>query len=835
MTTPSTAELALLNTRPQSTKLYLSVYQPETVFFARVTGSVSKGDTTIPIYSVGGDPNLVEPEMFTMLVGTSGGDDDKGRIRVRTASNTQITVPINSHIDWQPFDYLTIIRYVEINPVYQRIIQDPSDAMNTLWYKFSDVAYTNQNSVLGTFICMGGHFAGFMEGSQCNVFYSASGTFNLKNEAMTYDWFFQGATVTGSSSQTPGNISYTTPGQYMTRLTVTTAGGASDTSYRFISVYQRPEDGVNNPILKWNLTNLSGRRENGGYSASIRVWGSATESRIKDNALVVIYADDRYGDTKQSIGGNSCGRSNIVFSGYILAGTVQYNYKEGFVDFDIGSPTEVMTKMDAFAIDVTSSTDPAGQAATDENYPSGWTLLLDMDCRRAIYHYLRWHSTVLFCNDFDVTHFGTDQAIEHFTSDRTSLYDAVNTLMQGTLLGEVVSDRQGRIYAEVATYATNNASGSFVTCMQLTKPLWMGEPVIDEKHIAGTSFIEMGGVHYDGPTAGTYLPLMACAPGNEPGLRGKMEQQQGLALTDQSQLNTLVGNIYAWKNSRYPNIDYRLVGNYRNLDIAPQELVSVTMDRIDTPRGLVFNQKPFAVRGMSWTYDSENELLLPILSVAEITQGFDGDTITIPPLPPVGPDNPPGPGFGQPPIVVPPIPGPAPVAGGTIPYMTLQYERMTVSSPDGATPFVIDAGCTRTNTNVFTGQKFLSMGTYILDVAVRAVSGTGSAAFSIEAYYGPCRGYTYRNAVQNADGYVTHAGAMAAADGTAEFTAVIPIHIGVGGVQGLNQSFSSIAIKIISTGVGAPPVTVTASASLAIFALSTSGLGCSQCPPPEGG
>jgi hypothetical protein len=50
---------------------------------------------------------------------------------------------------------------VEINPVYQRIIQDPSDPMQTLWYKYSDVAYSNQNSVLGSFICMGGHYAGF--------------------------------------------------------------------------------------------------------------------------------------------------------------------------------------------------------------------------------------------------------------------------------------------------------------------------------------------------------------------------------------------------------------------------------------------------------------------------------------------------------------------------------------------------------------------------------------------------------------------------------------------------------------------------------------------------
>jgi hypothetical protein len=681
MTVPTTAQLNLLNSHPQMTKLYLSIYQPETVMSFQITGSAAKGDTTLNGNTLSGSYLLVESEVFTALVGTTAGGDDKGRIRVRSATANTVVVPINSHINWANGDYITILRYVEINPVYQRIIQDPSDPMNTLWYKYSDIAYSNQNSVLGSFICMGGHYAGFLDGGQCNVYYSASGTYNLKSEAMIFDWFFQGADTTGSAVHTPGYISYSTPGHYMTKLTVTTSGSASDISYRFISIYDRPEAGATNPIVEWELIDMSGNRDAGGYTASIRVRGTAYENVVRDGALVIIHAEDWYTrDTKQSIGGNALNRSSIFFSGYIMNGTIQYNYQDGYVEFEVASPTEVMKSMEGFAIDVTSSTDPAGQSASDPNYPSGWVLLLDMDGRRAIYHYLRWHSTVLYCTDFDVNYFGTDIAIEHFTSDRTSIYDAINTLMQSTYIGEIVADRQGRIFAEVTVQGTNNASGSFAISMEIEKRHWIETPMIEERQIQEMSFLEMGGILYNGPSAGTFSAFLSCAPGNEPALRGKIEQAQGLALSSQSQLNTLVGNVFAYKNSRYPNIDFRLAGNYRNLDIAPQELVSISVAQSDTPRGIVFDRKPFAIRNMSWMFDHTNELILPSIGVAEVTQGFAGDTIVIPDVPPTEGDA--GGGFYIPPIIVPPLPMPTiPIYLSTPRMMILHPAQVLTAAP----------------------------------------------------------------------------------------------------------------------------------------------------------
>ena len=128
-----------------------------------------------------------------------------------------------------------------------RVSPNPDE---TTWYKDYDITYTNQNDILGSFVCMGSHYAGFLDAGACYVYYSASGTYNLVGDSLSYDWWFEGATVTGSSSHTPGFITYDTPGHYTTRLTVTTSTGSYDLGYRHISIYDRPENGTNNPMLR---------------------------------------------------------------------------------------------------------------------------------------------------------------------------------------------------------------------------------------------------------------------------------------------------------------------------------------------------------------------------------------------------------------------------------------------------------------------------------------------------------------------------------------------------------------------------------------------------------
>ena len=594
---PSASELTLLRTRPQQTKLWLSIYEPPVVLACSVATSHGRDVSYIDYDTVtAGSYTSVEGGM-TMYIGTTPGGDEIGKLRVRGADASQIHVAENSDIDWTAGYYLTIVRFWEINAVFPRIIQDPADETNTIWYKDYDVAYTNQNDVLGTLICMGSHYAGFLATGSCGIYYTASGSYNVAGDTVTYNWWFQGATVTGSSAFTPGWIQYDTPGHYTTKLLITTPTGTYDRSYRHISIYDRPEEGTNTPLLNWNLKSLSGSRDSGGYTAKIAVYENF--SSVKDGALCVIFADDYYGTTKYSMG-NAENRGSIVFVGYIMDGSITVDYDNSALEFTIGSPTAIMKQVESFAIGVNSSASPALEPSINPNIPSGWATVKNMTVLKAIYHYLKWHSSVLKTNDFQFI--GTDKNIQYFDADRESIYSAVQTLLDGAIVGEIVCDRSGKIWAEESVSATNNAATSFPINMSLENFDWMGTARIIESHNKKVSYLEMGGIYYPGPGYES-TPLLACAPGVTPAYRGSVERISGLALLSQAGLNNKVGNVFAWKNSRYPSVQLALSGNYRNLDIAPIELVQLTVNSSDNIRGISWDRKAFALRNMDFKYN----------------------------------------------------------------------------------------------------------------------------------------------------------------------------------------------------------------------------------------
>lgn len=640
-------ELSLLETRPHRTKLWLSIYEPETVFACQVNdASISREARIITYDNVSSGSYLNVENGMVMYVGTSQGDDDKGRIRIKSADASEIEVAENSHINWADNDYLTVVSFFEITAIYPRIIQDPSDPTEVIFYKDYDIAYSDQNTVLGSFVNMGGHFAGFLDpaSGETDAYYSSSGTSYVGSTgvSLSYDWHFQGGDPTGSHVHTPGFITYDTPGHYTTSLTVSGSNGALDTSYRHVSIYDRPGEGNNPPVLSWELDTLRGEREGGGYTGRIIIREDIPKETIKDGSLVVIFADDWYGNEKQSIG-IGLNRDSIVFAGYIIDGTISYDWREKSVEFEIGSPTEIMKHIEGFSVSVES-----------KGSPSTWFELKDMNVEKALYHYLRWHSTVLQSTDFEFP--DDDFKIQYFDSDRESLYSAVNTLMEGTLIGSVVSDRTGKIWSEIDTSALDTPSDYKETSeLVLDNDNWRGTPIIEESQTGIVSYLEMGGIAYSGPPGHTSTALLSEAPGSAPNYRGRVERHQGLALDSQSQLNTLCGNVFAHKNARYPLSTYNLAGNYRNWDIAPQKLVPVTIEADDTPRRITFDEKPFTLEEMEFEYDPEQEVLLPSISLTEITSGDVADGITIPVEPPTaGGDT--GGGYSVSPLQIPPFP-----------------------------------------------------------------------------------------------------------------------------------------------------------------------------------
>jgi hypothetical protein len=162
--------------------------------------------------------------------------------------------------------------------------------------------------------------------------------------------------------------------------------------------------------------------------------------------------------------------------------------------------------------------------------------------------------------------------------------------------------------------------------------------------------LEVGGVSYDGPATGIFNTYMSEAPGHTHTNRGNVERLEGMTLIDQVQLNDLTGDLFAYKNAKYI-ITQNMIGNYRNIDIAPKEICKLNIGIDDTVRRIQFTNKPFHPVSMGWNWSSEKAFLYPNIVFNEVTNGIGGateqipaETVDVPTTPPI-----------TPPITIPPI------------------------------------------------------------------------------------------------------------------------------------------------------------------------------------
>lgn len=629
----SSSQLEILRTQPQQATLYMSIFEPQVIFTATINdASIGKGARTITFNNSSGSHLNIDPN-FLLLVGTTAGASDVGKIRIRSATSNQFVVSENSNINWQNGLKLTVLKYVRLDPIYPRIVQNPANESDSIFYKDYDIPYSNQNSVLGTYPCAGPHRALF-KGEQ--AWYSSTGTHSLLGDTLAFNWTFEGGIPSSSTSADPGYVTYNTPGHYVTRLQISGSSGGVDTTYRYVSVYDREDEGNSPPIVKWELSGLGGSRDEGGYKATFKVYETVP---IEENAVVVLFSDDWYGNTRVSLGGNYPNAEKIFFVGYIMEGSIHYNYQHSYVEFSVGSLSEIMKQSLGFSVSVESVASPAK-----------WYELLDMDCRRAIYHYLRWHTTALQVADFQFV--GDDRKIQFFDADRASMWDAIDNLMRNTLIGKSVADRQGKVWMEVDARAYQNPTGTFTPVMEITKRDWMNQPSIEENLSDQLSFIEYGGIAYSGVNTGTFSALLASAPGNAPSFRGRADVHEGLALLGQDQLNRLVGNVWANENADHPKINIDLGISARNLDIAPQETARIRVASTDTVRGISIDN-PYIPVSMDWKYNPVRQVLIPSVDFRVLVNGGAGESIVIPvSVPDAGFDT----GFSVPGLQIPPLP-----------------------------------------------------------------------------------------------------------------------------------------------------------------------------------
>ena len=630
----TTTQLSQLRARPHRTRLILSIFRPRTVFATQINQpSIAKSTRDITVTGLSGEA-LSTTSGMTVYIGTSQGTKDIGRIRLRSATSTVLTLAENS-IDWQNGWYLTVVRYFEPWGVFPRIILDSNN--NPIFHKDYDVTYDDQNENMDPVVCLGPNDAGFLNldeiaptGSH-RVWYTSSGSFDPTSGGTlsTFGWHFEGGTPTGSTAAHPGYVTYTGVGNFVTSLDITTAGGQTFTGRRHIRVMARPEnEGSEKSADAWGLGNLSGDRESGGYTGDIWIREPADPEDIVDGALVVIFSEDFEGGVSTKIGANAENRGYIFFVGYILDDSIAWNPETSVARFNIGGTGARMAELSTFA----TALDDKRSAETDT-----WTDHFNLTVDRALIHFLRYHSTVLAVADFSQTQ--DTLRLKGADLGRGNVFEVANSFVDAALGAQLVSDRQGKLWTEVrANYRPTGTSrqtdGHMQSVIEVTTQDWRSEITIDRRGDSELAYLEMSGVAWSGAATGTFDAFLSGAPGHAPDYFGSATRIGNLALAGQNQLNQLTGNAWASSAALFPTIAIPLAGDYRFLDIAPQHRVEMTLAATDTFRRITMTQKPFIPKAISYEWQPANQLLFMDMDVMEETNGGPGETIDIPVDPP---------------------------------------------------------------------------------------------------------------------------------------------------------------------------------------------------------
>lgn len=707
MTQITDAQLSRMRQRPHRTVAYLAIYDPSTVLAAKINmASISSGEREIDISILSGDAGEVESGM-TVYIGTIPNGRDKGRLRVISCDGSALTVAENA-VDWTDGWYLTVVRFFEPWPRFSRIVLDDDNV--PIFYKDYDIAYTNQNQYMSPVVNMGPNDAGFMTTGAYSVYYSSSGSFDPTDDGMPtgFAWVFEGGDPTGSHEPDPGWVNYTGAGQFTTRLIATTDSGKELAAHRHIMVYDRPDAGPNRPVTRWGIRSFDGDREDGGYTLTIFVREQVDFSRVHDGALVVLFTETWQGGERVSIGGNAENRSDILFSGYIESESIRRNPITSNLEFTVRSITGIMESLSTYSATLESKVN----AVT-------WNELRDMTVDKAVINFLRWQSTILEIADFHPT--GDTKRVQYMDFSRGNLKEAVSELYESTIAAQFVADRQGALWAEIDASLRSTGSRGLPAALLLTDQDWRSEISIERVDRDDLAYLEMGGIHYSGPTSGTFDAYLAGAPGDVAGYFGGVERTTGLVIAGQPQLNELVGLAYARANAEYADVTIPIAGDYRHIDIAPQERLLVTLDSGDTFRGIEWDEKPFIPQEINYDLFPESQSLMMTLGVREETHGPPGTKIEIPEDPPWDSGDLPDFDINFPPLIpLPPIGPPIEFpsgGGGTVYIVTTVYLARTnnfwdlypnwesVPYPGGVRHFKLDPSDPENTAYLLTGNS----------------------------------------------------------------------------------------------------------------------------------
>lgn len=612
-----------ISTTPQASKVYAYFDQGPVVFACQVNGLFSSHDKIYEFFYDGvsaGSYGAALPGM-TVLLGTTPGGHEAGLSFVRKAADaSKFYVGETSEIAWADNLYVTVLAEFAIWPEHL-VIKGESTV-----YMKHDVAYSNQHSVMKPVPILGADRVVKLEwvGEEQSavVSFDGSRSYVFGSTIASHAFSCAGAVMSGESTATP-TLTFSAAGRYLVAYTVTSAAGASSSTYRTVYVYEDAGNDAN--VKEISLGALTGDFDNGGWSFSVTVLGDA--AGIRERAKVILFGEEWYGGVSASFG-PVAGAENIIAVGWVDSESLTVNFEQGLATFDVQGTQ--------FWLQAVYSFIPFGIRRKDTQ---NWIQMSLLTVDKALWNLVMWRTTM--CNCVDVFLSGDSRAALELAAPSGSLWEQMKVVAYNSILASPCCDRYGRLFVETESVLLPAGARAGIPVVGEICSDDFETMDVERVITTPTSQVVLSGVSVSGKVGSA---LFSLSRGHIPMHYGQPKKVERLLLASQSQANELAGLLLEKDNVPYRFQINNLLINNRMVDVCPRQFVGLTLLAGENPRQIAFDGNvtvkliDLAFEDGEWkiSWNAEPETVAVLTANGDMPGTSDGTNPWTPPaLPPI--------------------------------------------------------------------------------------------------------------------------------------------------------------------------------------------------------
>lgn len=566
----NSTQQAQLRADGHKAKFYLSVAKPVTVLSCQVNNvAITRGATAIAVDN-GTAASLSAVKAGMTLAVTTATGVQWVRIVAVSLAGTSPTISGTITVDTNPIlwgDNQAIVVYSMYEPW---AIMPTFDAGTGISTKRGQT-FAGQTATPGPVARGGPHRVGFVDGS---LVFSLSGSGDVMTPGASissHAWATDIGSLSASNVANP-TLTINAPGEGWLYYTATDSNGKAHTAIRHVWAHDPDPESGDYPYTDFELTGLS-LSFSGGYRAQVKVSGVADFSTFLDGALVCVWKETWYGDTKVDISLIPGGERELLV-GYIVKDSILTDSVHGSVTFEVQTLGDISKSLSMQALSI--------HAEAILQYwfqmPAWMTL------KHMLYWLLYWHSNLLDLADWTITTNTKRKKLFTFNDGNlgSQAMDAASKLV-----AQIGCNKAGQMFVEEnIQFLSAAARAAMDTVMDVTEADWTGQRTIVRRPFPQTSYVEVKGYAFDGTTI---TPYCAVAPTRIRANRGGKKNYDGLIVSSQADTNFLAGRFLAVDNNPIEEIRISFAGDYSVVDIFPQRWWTTTVGSSDTLRGITLS------------------------------------------------------------------------------------------------------------------------------------------------------------------------------------------------------------------------------------------------------